>query len=355
MDETEKTEAELLSSIMANSEFVPEEAVPEPPEPEEVEEDVEDDAEELEEDLEEVEEEEGDEEDDVEEDEELEEEPDEEPEDDGVQYLEEDEVDWTAEVPVKIDGELQFVSLEELRKGYATDQHLSAKGREIGEAQKEIDAYREQRLSEIEGMAQALNGMMGASEQNLSQQYHALDAQIEEARGQGDTYRVQELKDQREVVQQQYWSVRNQREGALQQVAEARQQVETEQWNQQVQAFYDGIQEVIPGYDEDYANALREFGESEGISQEYMQSIVDPTIVKVLDDYRQLKQGVSEGAKKRVRAPVKKTPKKKTRTADQKKASRENMTKARAFREDASEEDQMNFLRQRAAQTLGLD
>ena len=352
MEETEKTEAELLSSIMANSEFVPEEAVPEPPEPEEVEEDVEDDAEELED--EEVEEEEGEVEDDVEEDEESEDEEEEEQEDE-IQYLEEDEVDWTAEVPVKIDGELQFVSLEELRKGYATDQHLSAKGREIGEAQKEIDAYREQRLGEIESMAETLNAMIGSTEQNLSQQYHAIDAQINEAREDGDTYKVQELKDQREVVQQRYWAVRQQREGTLEQVAAAKQQAEAEQWNQQVQAFYDGITDVIPGYDEDYANALREFGESEGISQEYMQSIVDPTIVKVLDDYRKLKQGVEEGAKKRARAPIKKTPKKKERTANQKKASRENMTKARAFREDASEEDQMNFLRQRAAQTLGLD
>ena len=138
-------------------------------------------------------------------------------------------------------------------------------------------------------------------------------------------------------------------------MAQAKEQMENEQWNQKVQEFYDGIVAVIPEYNEEYAENLREFGRNEGISEEYMMSIVDPSIVRVLDDYRKLKEGVTAGAKKRERAPVKKAPKKKARTASQKKASKENLTKARAFREDASQEDQMDFLRQHASRTLGLD
>ena len=204
-------------------------------------------------------------------------------------------------------------------------------------------------------MAYAMNAMMGGNEQQLAQAYHDLDEQINKAREEGDTYQVQELKDKREVVQQQYWGARNQREQALGQVAQMKQAAEAEEWNQKVQAFYEGITEVIPEYNEEYGEKLREFGQELGISQEYMASIVDPTIVKVLDDYRKLKTGVTAGAKKRAKAPVKKAPAKKPRTEKQKKASKENMTKARAFREDASPEDQMDFLRQYAAKSLGTE
>ena len=334
--EDEKTEAELLKAVMENSPIMEEADIPPPPPEDEAEEEVvEDESEDIEEDVEE------------------EEEPEEES--DGPEELGEDEVDWDTTVPVTIDGEVHQVSLSELRKGYATDQHLSAKGREIGEAAKQVDEYRQQKLQEIEGMAFSLNEIMGATEKNLAQEYHAIDAQINEARSEGDTYRVQELKDQREIAQQRYWQARQQREGTLAQVAQAKEQMENEQWNQKVQEFYDGITQVIPEYNEEYAETLREFGRNEGISQEYMMSITDPTIVRVLDDYRKLKEGVSTGAKKREKAPIKKAPKKKSRTANQKKASKENLVKARAMREDASSEDQMDFLRQHAARTLGLD
>ena len=352
MIEDEKSEAELLSAIMENSEFVQDEDLPPVPEPDQAEEEVEEDQEELEEDLEEEETEEVEE--DSEEEEEVEEEADE-GEEPVEELLDEDEVDWDYKVPVTIDGETQHLSLEEIRKGYATQQHLSNQGRELGEARKQIEAERTERLDALVQMTEGVNSMLGQQEQYLAQQYHNIDQQIEEARKDGDQYKVQELKDQREVAQQNYWNARQQREGILQQVAQQHQQVNTESWNQQVQQFYDGIVEVIPDYNQDYAEQLRAFGQEEGISEEYMLTITDPTIVKVLDDYRKLKNGVSTGAKKRAKAPVKKAPKKKQATAAQKKASKKNMTKARAFREDASKDDQDAFLRQYAERSLGFE
>ena len=255
-------------------------------------------------------------------------------------------------VPVTIDGETTHISLSELRKGYATEQHLSKKGRELGDTKKLIEEEREARLGEIEALAYSMNEVLGGSEQQLAQQYHAIESEIQKARDEGDTYKVQELKDTREIAQQQYWAVRQRREAALEQAAAIKQQAEVEQWNQKVQAFHEGITEVIPEYNEEYANGLREFGAELGLSEEFMLNTVDPTVVKALDDFRKLKQGVSTGAKKRAKAPVKKAPTKKPRSEKQKKASKENMTKARAFREDASADDQMAFLRDYAAKSL---
>ena len=356
-NENEVNEADLLARVLESTEFLDDADLPPVPEQDQVEEAVEEDNEEIledeevvEEDEAEVEEDEGEEEDEETEGEEADEA--EEPEGD---LPEEDDIDWDYQIPVKIDGETQYLSLEEVRKGYATQQHLSNQGRELGETRKLIEEERNARLGEVEQMAYALNETLGAQEQAAAQQYHAIDAEINKARDEGDTYKVQELKDQREVAQQQYWAVHNRREALVGQYAQVRQQAEVEQWNQKVQGFYEGITEVIPDYDEKYAEDLRAFGAEQGISDEYMQSITDPTIVKVLDDYRKLKMGVSEGAKKRAKAPVKKAPTKKTRTEKQKDASKKNMTKARAFREDASKEDQDAFLKQMASRSLGLD
>ena len=353
--ENEKTEAELLAAVMENTEFLEDQDLPPVPEQDQVEEVVEEDLEEVvEEDEVETEDEEVEGEDEVEEDEEIEGEEGEEAEEPEAELAEEDEIDWDYKIPVTVDGETQHLSLEEVRKGYATQQHLSNAGRELGEARKQIDEYRDARLAEVEAMAEATSAILGGSEQAAAQRYHEIDQQINAAREEGDTYKVQELKDQRELAQQQYWGIRQQREATMEQVAAAKQQAEAEQWNEKVQAFHNGITEVIPDYNEEYAANLRSFGEEVGLSEEFMLSITDPTVVKVMDDYRKLKQGVTEGAKKRVKAPVKKAPTKaKARTEKQKKASKENMTKARAFREDASKEDQDAFLRQLASRSLG--
>ena len=72
-----------------------------------------------------------------------------------------DDLDLDAMVTVKIDGEEQNVSFGDLIKGYQTDSHLSKKGRELGEAQKALDAERAEKLQEIEQLAQANAAMLG--------------------------------------------------------------------------------------------------------------------------------------------------------------------------------------------------
>ena len=347
------TEQELLDAVMANSPMV-DEAIP-LPEEEEPEVDPAESEEEVDEDEDPAEEEVVSEDD--EEDEEVEGE--EEVEEDDQEDLPEstaydlDELDDFS-VKVKIDGEEQEVAIADLVKGYSTEQSLSKKGRELGDARKELEAERETMLAEVQQLGEASAAMISQAEQGFAKQYHDIEAQIEKARQDGDTYEVNELKDKREQVQQKYWNARRQREGLMNAVAEQKQKVENEQWQKQLEYFNEHIEEFVPGFDEKIAQDIRTFAIDEGIPAELLDQVTNPAVVKFVNDYRQLKQGVSKGAAKRKKVPAKKAvPTKKPTPAKKKAEDKQKMIKARAMREDASNEDQMDFLRQMANRTLG--
>ena len=86
-----------------------------------------------------------------------------------------------------------------------------------------------------------------------------------------------------------------------------------------------------------------------------MDSVVDPNIVKFIDDFRRKEMAINKGQAKRKAVPSKKAlPTKKAPPAKKKVADKEKMVKARAFREDATADDQMDFLRQHASKSLNL-
>ena len=350
-------EQALLDAVMANSPIMEELDVPLPeeqesdvPDPEESDE-VEDDLEESEEAVSEDEE------------EEYEEEVDEAEVEDAADeaatqdtdVFTADDLDLDAKVLAKIDGEEVEVSFGDLIKGYQTDSHLSKKGRELSEAQKAFEEERANSVKQLDDIAQASAAMIMQGEQALAKAYHDVEAQIQQARDNGDTYEVNELKDKREQVQKQYWNARNQREAMVKQVQEQKAAVEAEQWNKQIEHFTQEIPNLIPDFNEEVAGNIRQFAIDEGINPDILDQITDPVIVKFVDDYRRLKQGVAKGTAKRKAVPAKKAvPTKKAKPAKKKAEDKAKMVKARAMREDASQEDQMAFLRQHASKTLKL-
>jgi hypothetical protein len=263
-----------------------------------------------------------------------------------------DDLDLDARVSVKIDGEEMEVSFADLLKGYQTDASLSKKGRELGEARKAIDEERIAKLTEITKMSDATNVMLSMDEQKLAKEYHDIEGQIKEARDSGDTYELGELKDKREQAQQKYWSARNTRENLLKSVEEQKTKVQEEEFAVQLKHFHEVIPTMIPDFDEKIAVDIREFALDNGISDVLLNSIMDPNIVKFIDDYRRLKTGVTKGAAKRKDIPTKKVPTKKPAAANKKAVDKEKMIKARAFKEGSSNDDQMDFLRQYASKSL---
>ena len=334
------TEAELFARVMENSEIVNETV----PQPEPVEDEVVEDEEitdEAEDEVEEADEEEAD---------ETEEEADEENEE--IDLLSEDEVDWDYQVPVTVDGETQHVSLSDLRKGYSTDQSLSAKGRELGEARKALEEEGAAKLEELTNITAATNAVLMKGEDALAKEYHDLKAQLDKM-GEDD---FDYDKTERQVArkQQAYWNARNEREGMIEAVAKQQQEQNVAEWNEEVKQFHENITTEIPEWNDEYNQEIIKFAiEEVGLDPEFLGTVTDAKLVKAMDDFRKLKQGVSEGAKKRTKAPVKKAPTRKAQSPKQKKTSQEQAVRQRGLSADASAEDQMDFLRQHAAKSLG--
>ena len=340
--EGSRTEEQMLADIVANSEFtesLSDEQVPEL-DTEEATEDPDVDESEVEE---------------VEEEVETDEEETEAEDDTSTQEAEvysTEDLDLDAKVSIKIDGKETDVSFSDLIKGYSTEQHLSNKGRELGDARKQLDVEYQTKFKEINDLGQASAAVLYREEQALAKEYHEIEAQIEQARKDGDTYEVNELKDKREQSQKNYWQARNDREGLVKNVQAQVEQQTTKQWNEQLEHFSKAIPEMIPDFNEKTATAIREFAISEGIAPEVLDTIVDPVIVKFVDDYRRLKQGVTKGTAKRKATVVKKAPVRKSKTRSQKEVDRETKIRQRAFSEDSSNDDQMAFLRGLANKSL---
>jgi len=342
-----QTEKELLDAVLANSEFVneslPEEEIPEvdPTEsdeedPDESDEVVNEESEESEEDEVETEDEDGDEESPTQDEE----------------VFTADDLDLEAKVLVKINGEEVPVSFSDLLKGYSTEQSLSAKGRELGEARKQLEAEKEEQLSEINKLGQASTAILYQTEQEMAKEYHELESKIKEARANNDTYELSELKDKREEAQSNYWEARKKREALVNTLESEQNKIAEQKWQEQINVFNEQITTMIPDYNEQTAKEIREFALSEGLPEDVVNAIVDSNIVKFVNDYRVLKTGLTKGQAKRKQVVSKKVPVKKAKTSAKKKVEKESMVKARAFREDASNDDQMAFLKQLASKSL---
>jgi hypothetical protein len=343
-----QTEEALLDNILQNTEFLQGESLPDeqvPPvdteesdeaEPEASEED---DTEEVEEEVEDEEEETAD------EDDESTQEAD---------VYSTDDLDLDAKVVVKVDGEEMEVSFGDLIKGYSTEQHLSKKGRELGEARKQAEEEYQNKLQEVDTVAKASAAVLYSDEQSFAKEYHEIEASIEKAREEGDTYEVNELKDKREMVQKKYWDARNKREQITKTVDEQMAKEQEKAWAEQLEYFNKTIPDLIPDFDESTAMAIREFAIEEGISPDVLDTIADPIIVKFVDDFRRLKQGVAKGAAKRKTASVKRAPVKKAKSVSKKKEEAASRIQQRALSENSTEAEQMDFLRGLAARSLNL-
>jgi len=264
-----------------------------------------------------------------------------------------DELDLDAKVSVKIDGKETEVSLGEIVKGYSTEQSLSNKGRELGDARKNLEVEYEKRFAEVQNLSKASAALLFKDEQDLSKKFHDIETKIQKARDEGDTYEVGELKDQREQAQKAYWGARRQRESLSQTVNQRVEEQRNKQWGEMLEHFQQTIPTMIPDYSEAVVKDIREFALKEGINEAIVDSMIDPSIVKFVDDYRRLKNGITKGTAKRKTTAVKKVPVKKAKTISQKKLDKEATIRQKGLTEGASEVDQMNFLRQHAEQSLG--
>ncbi len=266
-----------------------------------------------------------------------------------------DDLDLDAKVSVKIDGKESEVSFGDLLKGYTTEQSLSAKGRELGEAREALNKEREEKMGELEKVVASSSALIGQAEQGLAQEFHRLESEIDKARKDGNSFEVNELKDTREQIQKQYWDVRNQREAMVKTVEEQREKLIKENFEKEVKYFNETIPSLIPDYSPDLANKIRDFAIKEGINPQSLDTITDPGIVKFVDDFRRLRESTTKGAARRKTTPTKKAlPTKKPKSPQKKATDKANSIRSKAFAKDSSKADQDAFLKQLASNSLNL-
>jgi len=245
----------------------------------------------------------------------------------------------------KIDGEEVTLPLSDWIAGSATKQHLSKQGREIGEARKSLEEERTQKLGEIENLATIVANEVYSEEMNHQKKYHDITQKLSRAQLEGDTYEIGELTQEQTKAQNDYWTARNKRESLATQVGQQRQALQQQQFQESVKHFNDTITDIIPDWDDSIKDSVREFALEEGLPEALIDVVSDPNLVKFVDEFRRLKKGVQSGAKKRAKIPAKKVPAKKARTPTKRKQDREATVKARAFKQNASNEDQIEFLK----------
>ena len=263
-----------------------------------------------------------------------------------------EELDLEAKVSIKIDGQDTEVSFNDLIKGYSTEQSLSKKGRELGDARKTFEDDYNKKLAEVKEMSDASVAILYKSEQEHAKSFHAIEEKIEKARDENNTYDLSDLKDQREQIQKKYWTARKEREGLQKTLTEKSEEQMQKVWNEQLKVFDETIPTLIPGFNETVAKDIREFALKEGIDERVLDTIIDPNIVKFVNDYRILKQGLNKGAAKRKVTPTKSVPVKKSKPVKQKKQDAAQALRQRALSKDSTKEDQDAFLRSLAERSL---
>ena len=245
----------------------------------------------------------------------------------------------------KIDGEEVTLPLSEWIAGSATKQHLSKQGREIGEARKSLEEERTQKLGEIETLASVIANEVYTEETLHQKEYHDISQKLLQAQKEGDTYEIGELSQKQTKSQSAYWEARNKRETISVKVEQQKKQIQQQQFEESIKYFNDTITNVIPDWDSTIQKSIREFALEEGLPEALLDVVSDPSVVKFVDEFRRLKQGIKSGAKKRAKIPAKKMPTKKAKTPTKQKQDQAAMTKARAFKSDASKEDHVAFLK----------
>jgi hypothetical protein len=259
----------------------------------------------------------------------------------------EEDIDWEYKVPVTVDGKTEYLTLEEIRKGFATDRHLSQKGRELGELKKQIEQERTEKLAELVNLGTVLNEELTSYETALATEYHSIKEKMDQARNEGDTYTARELRDELESVQEKYWQAKTKREQQLSQVAvkiQEQQAVEQQKW---LSEYESQITTLIPDYSEKVAKSVREFAISEGIPPELLDNVYSAKVVKFIDDYRRLKTAKSAGVAKRKAAPVakKSVPTKKGTPSAVKEKAQADVVRSRVLSGEADNAEQMAFLK----------
>jgi len=236
---------------------------------------------------------------------------------------EEGELDLEYLVPVKVDGEESEVTIEELIKGYQTNQSQTKKGQELAEQAKELDAEREK--SQI---YQKINDDLLKQQDDrdlalLKSRKEIMDKMAKDGYVEGVDDDLATLQYKYRSLEDEYAKRKEDRNKITEKMIETREQEYREAVKKQVEEFQKEIKNLVPDWSDKIAQDNYAFAIEQGIPEDFVNTITSPVIAKFINDYRVLKTSASKGAKKRKKAPVKTVSAKKP-------VSKQNKTKTKS-------------------------
>jgi hypothetical protein len=246
----------------------------------------------------------------------------------------ESDIDMEFKVPVKIDGEQSEVSMEELVSSYQTKQSQSKKGDEIAEQAKSLAEAKEEAAMFANINAELLKGEDDKDQEVLKNFAERVDKAFD-----NDDPEANKLSRQLDKANKEYSSRKANRDSVVQAMGNKIQKQRQEQFGEEIAVFNSEIKNHISDWSEEVALKNRNFALNLGISEQLLNGITDPIVVKVLDEYRRIKEVSEKGQVKRKKASVKRVPTKKVSSSKTKKsnkveAARKNVSKGRASEKD---------------------
>jgi len=248
----------------------------------------------------------------------------------------EDEIDMSFRVPIKVDGEESEVTMEDLVASYQTKQSQSKKGDELAEQTKALAQAKDDATMFANINAELLRGEDGKDQQVLKNLAERVDKAFED-----DDPDANKMNRRLDKAKEEYQNRQANRSSVVETMGKKIYEQQMEVFGQQVEAFKVEIKTHVPDWSDDIALKNRDFALGLGLHEQFVDTITDPIIVKVLDEYRRLKESTSKGVVKRKKAPiVKRVPTKKASSAKTKKSNRVDEARARTKKGKATSKDE---------------
>ena len=228
-----------------------------------------------------------------------------------------DEIDMDFRVPIKVDGEQSEVTMEELVANYQTKQSQSKKGDEIAEQTKALAQAKEEAVMFANINAELLRGEDAKDIKILQGLSEKVDAAFDD-----DDPEANKMNRQLDKAKSEYQNRKANRDSVVQTMGKRLYEQQAEAFNEQVKFFQSDIKNHVSDWSENIALKNRDFALGLGLNEGFVDSITDPIVVKVIDEYRRLKETSDKGQVKRKKAAVKRVPTKKASSVKTKKSNK---------------------------------
>lgn len=254
-------------------------------------------------------------EDDADQDESGEEESDEDDEDededdeDGDEESDSKEIDPNTKVRVKVDGEEQEVTFDELKAGYSRTQDYTRKTQEVAQERKAVEQERDQVLQQQQQWSNLLDTFQQRLQASLSGRSEA-DWQ---ALKQQDEITYYEERDRERTIQERIQAAQTEQ----QRVQQENQQRQQQQLQKQAQAEQERLLEVIEDWKDPNVKAkeistINDYAvKTVGFQPQELQGIIDHRAIRVLRDaakYQELMKAKGDTSTKPKRSKVRTKP-----------------------------------------------